>query len=377
MTNVVALALPGGPAYVDAIRRVWDAGDAIAPLDDRLPLSETRKVLEAIAPSAIIEADGQQRELAGGQPVEDGDALVIATSGTTGTPKAVIHTHAGIEASANATSQALSVDAGSDRWLACLPLAHIGGLAVVMRSIVTGTDVEVHNGFSAEAVDDASKRGATLVSLVTRALNQVRCDRFRTVLIGGAAPPPDRQANVIATYGMTETGSGVIYERRPLSGVEIDITADDEIRLRGPMLLRAYRHDPDPFDPGGWLRTGDLGVLNEDGSLQVHGRRGDVIVTGGEKVWPGPIEDWLVQHHDVADVALVGRPHPEWGHEVAAHIVPAHLDAPPDLEAIRSWVKDRFGPWCAPRVIELRSSLPKTALGKVRRDLLDAPRPDR
>ncbi|MEM7337733.1 MAG: AMP-binding protein [Actinomycetota bacterium] len=370
MARLVALALPGGPEYVDAIRRVWERGDAIAPLDPRLPAAETARVMEALAPSAVIEADGDERELAGGEPVEPGDALVIATSGTTGAPKAVIHTHAAVAASAEATSAALAVDPRSDRWLACLPLAHIGGLAVVMRSIVTGTAVEVHDGFDAAAAIDAARRGATLTSLVTRALNQVPATAFRTILIGGAAPPPDRPANVIATYGMTETGSGAVYDRVPLPGLEIDITDDGEIRLRGPMLFRGYRHDPDPFDPGGWFPTGDLGHWGDDGLIMVDGRRGDVIVTGGEKVWPNPIETLLAARPDVAEVALIGRPDPDWGHRVVAVVVPGDPARPPTLDALRAAVKEQFGAWCAPRELELRTELPRTGIGKIRRDLL-------
>ena len=370
MARLVALALPGGPAYVDAIRRVWNDGDAIAPVDNRLPPNEAKKVMTALAPSAVIEADGEVRSLDGGLPLEPGDAVVVATSGTTGSPKAVIHTHDGVEASARATSRALGVDPATDRWLACLPLAHIGGLAVVLRSIVTGTPVEVHDRFDPTATLEAADRGATLVSLVTRALNQIPAERFRTILIGGAAPPPDRPSNVIATYGMTETGSGLVYDRRPLDGAEIDITADGEVRVRGPMLFRGYRHDPDPFDADGWFNTGDLGHWGEDGRLMVDGRRGDVIVTGGEKVWPGPVETFLAERDDVAEVALVGQPDPDWGHRVVATVVPADPDAPPELAELRAAVVERFPVWCAPRALDLRPDLPKTALGKVRRDLL-------
>ncbi|MEL7155133.1 MAG: AMP-binding protein [Actinomycetota bacterium] len=367
MPELVALALRGGPAYVDAIRRVWDAGDAIAPLDHRLPPTEAERVLAALAPSAVIEDDGERRSLEGGTPVEPGDAAVVATSGTTGRPKAVIHTHDSVRASALATSAALDVDPAADRWLACLPLAHIGGLAVVMRSIVTATPVEVHDGFDPDRTNDAARRGATLVSLVTRALVQVRTDGFRAVLIGGAAPPPDRAANVIATYGLTESGSGVVYERRPLEGVELDISPAGDVRLRGPMLFRGYRHDPDPFEAGGWFNTGDAGEIDADGRLRIHGRRGDVIVTGGEKVWPAPIETLLAARPDVAEVALVGRPHPEWGHQVVAALVPVEGVAPPTLENVREMVKAEFGAWCAPRLLEIHRSLPKTALGKIRR----------
>ena len=370
MPQLVALALPGGPGYVDAIKRVWDAGDAIAPLDDRLPSLEAKKVMASLAPGAIIEPDGEIRSLDDGLPVEKGDAVVIATSGTTGAPKAVIHTHDSVAASARATSAALSVDPAADKWLACLPLAHIGGLAVVMRSLVTGTAVEVHDRFEAAATIDAARRGATLVSLVTRALNQVPNDLFRTILIGGAAPPPDRPANVIATYGLTETGSGLVYERRPLEGAEIDITAAGEIRLRGPMLFRAYRHDPDPYDDDGWFNTGDLGRWGDNGLLIVDGRAGDVIVTGGEKVWPAPIEAFLVERLDIAEIALVGQADLDWGQRVVAAVVPANPTAPPTLDELRAAIKERFPSWCAPRQLDLHVELPKTALGKIRRDLL-------
>ena len=369
MARLVALALQGGPLYVDAIRRVWDAGDAIAPLDLRLPSGELDRVMTALSPGAIIEDDGEARSLDGGLPLEDGDAAVVATSGTTGLPKAVIHTHDSVAASALATSAALDIDPSKDRWLACLPLAHIGGLAVVMRSLVTGTEVEVHPRFNAEATIDAAARGATLVSLVTRALNQVPAESFRTVLIGGAAPPPDRAPNVIATYGMTETGSGVVYDRVPLDGLEIDIDENDEIRLRGPMLLRAYRHDPDPFVDG-WFPTGDLGHWGDDGLIRVDGRRGDVIVTGGEKVWPSPIEAALAELTSVSEVALVGRPDPDWGHRVVAVVVPANPTAVPTLDELRAALRDHFPAWSEPRELVLRRDLPKTNLGKVRRDQL-------
>src|SRR5690606_30654860 len=131
---------------------------------------------------------------------------------------------------------------------------------------------------------------------------------WRRILLGGQAPPADRPANVIATYGMTETGSGVVYEGRPLPGVEVRVADDGEIHLRGPMLLRAYRDGTDPKDGDGWLPTGDLGELGPDGHLHVHGRRGDLIITGGENVWPTAVERALVTHPAVAEVAVVGRP---------------------------------------------------------------------
>ena len=376
MPELVALALPGGPDFVTALSRTWQRGDAVFPLDLRLPKPEQERVLEVVAPSAIIEADGERRSLSKGQPVEPGDAVVVATSGTTGLPKGVVHTHDSVLASAEATSRALSVDPSADKWLACLPLAHIGGLAVVMRSLVTGTPVEVHASFDPDEAIAATRRGATLVSLVTRALTQIPAEAFRMILVGGAAPPPTRPANVWATYGMTETGSGVVYERQPLGGLEIRIDDDGEVWLRGPMLLRAYRSAADaapllhrdPKDAEGWFPTGDLGAWADDGSLRVHGRKGDVIATGGEKVWPERAEQVIARQPGVAEVAVVGRTHPDWGHEVVAVVVPS--DEGPELDQIREAVRAELGVWYAPRRLELAEALPRTALGKLQRHLV-------
>src|SRR6266508_2123985 len=136
--HLVALDLPGGPPFVVALRWVWDRGDAAFPIDRRLPAAARTRLLEAMAPSSVIDAGGEECSLAGGRPVEDGDALVVATSGATGEPKGVVLTHDAVAASAQATSNRLGV-VDSDHWLACLPLAHIGGLAVVTRALHTRT----------------------------------------------------------------------------------------------------------------------------------------------------------------------------------------------------------------------------------------------
>lgn len=366
MTNLVALSMDGGPTFVSTLQRIWSEGNAVFVLDQRLPPAEAKLVMSAMAPSAIVEADGQQRSLQGGKPLRDGDALVVATSGTTGSPKGVVHTHEGLMASALATSKAISVDPSRDRWLACLPLAHVGGLSVVVRALLTDTPLEVHARFEASAAVSAARSGVTLVSLVTRALSQVDAGLFRTIVIGGAAPAPQRPSNVVATYGMTETGSGVVYERKPIDGVEIRVDADQEIWLRGPMLLRSYRDGNDPKDNNGWFATGDLGEIAEDGALQVYGRRGDVIVTGGEKVWPARVEPLLNRQPGISEAVLVGRPHSEWGHQVTAVVV-AESDTAPDLAQIRRAVKAELPAWYAPTSIELVKQIPKTSLGKVRR----------
>jgi O-succinylbenzoic acid--CoA ligase len=198
----------------------------------------------------------------------------------------------------------------------------------------------------------------------------VLTDRFRLVVLGGAAPPRHLPPNAVTTYGMSETGSGVVYDGIPLDGVEVAIGAGGEIRVRGPMLLRAYRDGHDPKDADGWLATGDAGCLDADGRLVVHGRTGDMIVTGGENVWPEPVERVLGTRPDVVDVAVAGRADPEWGQRVVAFVVPRDPHAPPTLEALRAHVKAELPAWCAPRQLVLVAAVPRTTLGKVRRRAL-------
>ena len=374
MGELVALDLPAGPGFVDALRRAWDAGDAVLPLDPRLPGAAAGRLLDALRPARIVTPDGVHVR-ADGIPTEPGDALVVATSGTTGEPKGVVHTRDSVVASAEMTSAALAVDPGRDRWVACLPLAHVGGLSVVTRSLVTGTPCTVLERFDPVAVEEEAHRGATLVSLVAAVLGRTDTTGYRSVLLGGAAPPAGLPANVVTTYGMTETGSGCVYDGRPLSGVELRIGdgslgAEGEVLVRGPMLLRAYRDGTDPRIGDGWLPTGDSGRLEDDGTLVVFGRMAEVIVTGAEKVWPSPVEDVLAGHAGVAEVAVWKRPDPVWGERVVAWIVPeAGIPVPP-LDELRDLVAARVAPWAAPRELVVVASLPRTPGGKIRRSAL-------
>lgn len=381
MPDLVAIDLPGGRGFVDALRAVWDTGDAAAPLDPRLPRVAADPLVAALRPTRLVRSDGEIVRVQGGEPVEEGDALVLATSGSTGTPRGVVLTHAAVAASAHATSARLGVDPAEHHWLACLPLSHVGGLSVVTRSMLTGTPCTVLPGFDAAEVSAIARRGAaTHVSLVATALRRVEPNLFACILLGGAAPPGGAlPSNVVTTYGMTETGSGVVYDGVPLDGVEVAIGtgrpgegAEGEVLLRAPMLLRTYRDGIDPRIPGpdgrgGWLPTGDGGRFTRDGRLQVDGRLAEVVTTGGEKVWPVPVEQLVATHPLVAEAAVWRRPDPEWGERVVAWIVPTDPASPPSLEELTYLVRSVLPPWAAPKELVVVDRLPRTASGKVRR----------
>ncbi len=352
MAKLIAVDTADGPAFVARLRDAWDAGHAVFPLDHRVPEPTRFRLLDAVHAADDVDA---------------GDALVLATSGTTGDPRGVVLTHEAVGASAAATSNRLGVDRATDRWLACLPLAHVGGLSVVTRALITGTRLVTHTGFDAAAVTAAAHDGATLVALVPTALGRIDPALFRRIVLGGSAPPAALPTNVTTTYGMTETGSGIVYDGLPLDGVDIAIDRDGQILVRGPMLLRCYRDGTDPKDPDGWLATGDAGDWTPDRRLIVRGRMADLIITGGENVWPAAVEAILAEHPAVAEVVVIGRPDAEWGERVVAVVVPARAGDPPTLDELRGFVRERLASWAAPRELELVTSLPRTSIGKVRR----------
>lgn len=342
-----------GQRFVEALRAAWDAGDAVLPVDPRLP---------------VPAADALVRALDAGGAIAPGVALVVPTSGTTGNPKGVQLTHDQVAASARATSAHLGVDPARHRWLACLPLAHVGGLTVVTRAWHTGTGLEVHDAFVASAVDAAARNGCTHVSLVGTALARIDPAPWTSIVLGGSAPPAELPPNAVTTYGLTETGSGVVYDGVPLPGVEVRIE-EGEILLRGPMVATHHRDGSPVVDDDGWLHTGDLGTF-DDGVLAVHGRRGDMIITGGENVHPDPVEQRLRAHPAVADAAVVGRPDAEWGARVVAVLELVPGMPRPSLDELREWVRAELPVWAAPKSVEVVDALPRTSLGKVRRAVL-------
>lgn len=360
MPRLVALDLAGGPRFVDELKRVLDDGDAFLPLDQRLTLPDRHRLALDLGASVVRTVDDDVA-LDVGWAVESGDAAVIATSGSTGAPKGVVLTRDALRASALLGSRRLACSS-STHWLACLPLSHVGGLSVVFKAIDTGAALTVHEKFDAEAVTRAAHEGCSHVSLVPTALRRIDPSLFERVLLGGSRPPTDRPPHVIATYGLTETGSGVVYDGLPLDDVEIRIGGDGEILIKSPTNMRAYRDGSTAVDADGWLHTGDVGDF-VDGRLSVAGRLDDLIKTGGEKVWPDLIERLVTEARPDVEACVVGIDDPEWGQRVVLATTDPHLTT----SEVREIVTSTLPAFHAPKQVVVLNHFPRTSIGKIRR----------
>ncbi|MCY7366140.1 MAG: AMP-binding protein, partial [Frankiaceae bacterium] len=304
--------LLAAPATVERLAAALDGtGPAL------LPTTEPR-VLAALRPDEPLESDDI--------------AVVVPTSGSTGEPKGALLTADNLRASAAATAAVV----GEGQWLLALPSTHVGGLQILVRSLLAGTSPVVLDGpTTVEAFEAATARltgPRRLVSLVPTQLRRLLTSpallSYDAVLLGGAAAPPALLAaaraagvHVVTTYGMSETSGGCVYDGRPLPGVTVAVR--ERIRLSGPVVARGYRLRPDltaaAFD-GDTFTSADVGHWDGD-RLVVLGRADDVVVTGGEKVAPAAVEAVLAEHPAVADAAVVGVPDDEWGARVVAVVV--------------------------------------------------------
>jgi len=366
MARLIALDMPASKTFVDLVQRAWSNGDAVLPIDQRLRPAGKKTLLDALAPSEIIDASFTTSSLLNGRPMQDGDALVIASSGSTGSPKGIIHTHSSIIAGARASASRLQLSA-SDHWLVCIPVSHVGGFSVIARALHTGAALTLLPTFDVSAVHEAVKNGVTHTSLVATALLRIDTSLFKSILLGGSSAPDNLPSNVITTYGMTETGGGVVYNGQPLDNVEIKIV-DGEIFLRCPMLMRAYRDDQAISMQDGWYATGDLGEIDENGKLSVHGRQTDLIITGGENVWPSVVETSLTSHPLVNQVVVRGMTDTKWGQRVVAYVVlndSTQTSEAKLLSDFRDHVKQTLPDFCAPQQIIVLAEIPRTSLGKV------------
>jgi len=296
------------------------------------------------------------------------------TSGTTAAPKPVVLTAGNFLASALGSAVALGLDP-AERWLCPMPLTHVGGLSIPIRSAIYATTVVLHGRFDTEAVlnelMDPGRR-ITLVSLVPTMLARLldagleRPPTLRWVLLGGGPIPPgllsraeNAGVSVAPTYGMTEACSQIATFGWALAGVEIQ-TSSGEIKVRGPIV------SPGAVSADGWLHTGDLGRFDERGQLVIVGRKSDTIVTGGENVAPAEVEAVLLEHPAVADAAVHPRPDPEWGEAVVATVVLRDgLQATPD--ELKAHCAARLAGFKVPKAVSFTEGLPRTQSGKLLR----------
>lgn len=379
--DLVAVVAPR-TAAADHVRAAWQAGRAVTVLDPAAPPAARDRLLEQVAPTHIVDGDGTETARPGGVPVAAETAAVVVTSGTTGTPKAVELTYAGIDAIGHGWAQAMGHET-NDRWLLCLPLHHVAGLAILARSSVTGAAVTVHDNFDLDDVANAPATiDATLVSVVPTMLGRLLdagapMHAYRRIVTGGA-PLSDHMreqaaaagAPVIDAYGQSETWGGCVANGIPIPGARVRLGAGDEIEIAGAMVMRAYRRDPEGtlgvFTPDDWLRTGDIGSWNGD-HLRVIDRMRDLIITGGVNVSPVEVEQVLADHPAVTDAAVTGVPDAEWGERVVAHVVPLDRANPPTLEDLRAFARDQLGAPKLPRELVYVDEIPRTSGGKVLR----------
>ncbi len=363
------------------------SGPAILPLDPALPAPALRRMLDALVPSTLLTTDGTGSPgvtplRPAGQGVAEDTAVVIATSGSTGPPKGAELSARALTASAAASLRRIGATVG-ERWLCCLPTFHIAGLGVLVRSLVSGTDPVIVPGADPRLVAASGCAHVSLVPTQLRRLLTARCEPegIRTVLLGGAAAAGDLLLAaeaagwpVVTTYGMSETCGGCVYDGMPLDGVSaLPDAADGRVLIGGQVLFSGYRLRPDLTASalvGGRFRTADLGYLAADGRLVIRGRADDVISTGGEKVVPGEVEAVLGTSPGVADVVVVGVPDAEWGEQVAAFVVAADPGAPPDLEQLRSIVREALSAYAAPRKLFVMPVFPLLPSGKPDRPAL-------
>ena len=383
--DVIACSLPAASdEWVTVVTAAWEIGAAVLPIDDRLPRKTASEMIDRARATVLLAPDRATRlaDPAGG---DNGLLAVVATSGSTGPPRLVELTRESVVAAVTASAEVLG-RAAAGPWLLCLPPSHIGGMLVLWRHVVLGVPV-VLRSFGVDEIAGASDtRCISLVPTQLRRLLDAGVDlaRFRAVLIGGAAVPGDlaaaaaaRNVNVVATYGLTESCGGVVYDGHALPGSAVRIADGGEVQIAGPTLMRAYRSDAAgtvaAFSDDGWLRTRDAGAL-DDGVLTVHGRLDDAILSGGETVWPLQVEAALASHTQVAEVAVTGWEDHEWGQRVVAFVVPRDASAAPTLAALREHVAERLPRYMAPRQLVITAALPRTRPGthggKVRRDLL-------
>ena len=422
----VAALMPSGIAFAVLLHAVLRLGAAIVPVNTRLAPQEMAFVVQDAAPRLLVvggalRAQGVAVAKGASVPVLAAESLdagpsapavdhrlsdlaaIVYTSGTTGRPKGAMLTRGNFYH--GAVTSALGVGTlPEDRWLLCMPLFHVGGLSILLRATLYGIAVVAQDGFTEEAVAKAlSEDGVTIASLVPVMLRRlldagVRFPKgMRYVLLGGGPAARDLLERALRggvpiapTYGLTETASQaatmppgeasshVGSAGRPLFLTELRIGdplqafppgEPGEILVRGPTVSPGYFRRPDATAAAladGWLHTGDVGYLDEEGYLYVLDRRDDLIVTGGENVYPAEVEDALLHHPAVLDAGVYGVRDGAWGQSVHAAVVLRAAGAASEADLL-AFLRTRLAGYKIPRTVIVRQSLPRNAGGKLMR----------
>ena len=389
--SIAAMTMHARREQVVLVHALMKAGAVLLPLSPYLSAEERARVIAAEEPAIDLDDAGELTQTEADLPLlgehdMDEVACKVMTSGSTGAPDPVGLTYGNFLWSSVASAFNIGVEP-EDRWLCCLPLSHISGLGIVIRSVIYGTTAVVHDGF------DVDRVGATLeedeigvVSLVTTMLSRLLdagadLAEPRAILVGGGPVPEavleealGRGATVVQTYGLTEACSQVTTlapadarrklgsAGRPLLTTHLRIQ-DGEILVQGPTVA------PGRADADGWLHTGDLGRIDEEGFLYVEDRIDDMIVSGGENVVPAEVENVLMRHPEVADAAVVGREDPEWQQAVTA-IVVLHEGSRATPDDLRRHCAESLAGFKVPKRVELAAALPRTPSGKLMRRAL-------
>jgi O-succinylbenzoic acid--CoA ligase len=451
--DVVAVLLENGLAFAEIVHAIAQCGAVLLPLNTRLTPRELAFQLEESATRLLIHGPGPLADLAassalliganaaldrvevdadGSPALEPGGAdrielparrpyidparrphvdpartlALVYTSGTTGSPKGARLSHRNLFWNAIGSTMHLGFRS-EDRWLVCMPLYHVGGLSILLRSVLCGSSAILHERFDPEAVNRAlDEDGVTLVSWVPAMLERVLAARgerraphsLRCVLLGGGPAPRELLERarsqgfpIAATYGLTEASSQVATQLptlaesdgvaglRPIFGAQLDTVDDDgksvrgrpgEILVRGPAVMEGYWNRPEETASalrGGWLHTGDIGVLDSSDTLEVLERRCDLIISGGENVYPGEIEAVLLEHPAVIEAAVAGRADAEYGRRPIAWLVAAP-GRQLDLADVRRVCAERLAAYKIPLAFTVVDELPRNSAGKLVRE---------
>ena len=389
--SIAALTMHPRREQVVLAHALMKVGATLLPLSPRLTDAERATIIAAEEPIVDLDDAGLLTQTEADMPLlgeHDMDEVCarVLTSGSSGAPKPIGLTYGNFLWSAVGSAFNIGVDP-DDRWLCCVPLSHVAGLSIIMRSAIYGTTAVLHDGFDVDRVAaELADGGITVLSLVTTMLTRlleadVDLSGPRAILVGGGPVPEEpleealgRGATVVQTYGLTETCSQVTTlapadARRKLGSAGRPLLTS-HVRIRdGEILIQGPTVAPGHADESGWLRTGDLGRIDEEGFLYVRDRIDDLIVSGGENVVPAEVEEVLLRHPAVVDAAVVGREDPEWQQAVTAVVVLGNgAEVTPD--ELRRHCAGALAGFKVPKRVELAAALPRTPSGKLMRRAL-------